>query len=63
MLDVEKDPSTQGFIPGSYDVIVASWVIHTTKRMGNVVFNLKSLLRPGGYLLITELVEPTRAGW
>ncbi|XP_021946548.1 phenolphthiocerol synthesis polyketide synthase type I Pks15/1-like [Folsomia candida] len=61
VLDVEKDPMAQGFTPKQYDVIVASWVLHATKNIEESVANLILLLRPGGYFLITELVEPTRA--
>ena len=34
MFDAEKDPSTQGFEIGSYDVIIACQVLHATKSMG-----------------------------
>ncbi|XP_035715748.1 phenolphthiocerol synthesis polyketide synthase type I Pks15/1 [Folsomia candida] len=60
IFDVEKDPLEQGFIPAHYDVIVASWVLHATKNIQESVTNIKKLLKPGGYVLITELTEPTR---
>ncbi|XP_021946582.1 phenolphthiocerol synthesis polyketide synthase type I Pks15/1-like [Folsomia candida] len=60
LLNVEKDPLDQGFIPAHYDLIVASWVLHATKNIEESMKNLKKLLRPGGYVFINELVQPHR---
>lgn len=54
-LNIEEDPAGQGFTPGSYDVIIASNVLHATRKLGETMGNVRKLLRPGGYLLLTEM--------
>ncbi|KAL0930038.1 hybrid PKS-NRPS protein [Colletotrichum truncatum] len=54
-LDVEKDVTEQGFSPGTYDVVVASNVLHATKDIERSLANARRLLKPGGYLLILEI--------
>ncbi|TLD33707.1 hypothetical protein PspLS_00245 [Pyricularia sp. CBS 133598] len=54
-LDVEKDTTEQGFSPASYDIVVASNVLHATKDIGNSLANIHKLLKPGGYLLLIEV--------
>lgn len=53
-LDIEEDPSTQGYELGSYDLIVASNVLHATRRLNNTLRQCRALLRPGGHLLLME---------
>ncbi|KAI1842497.1 hypothetical protein JX266_011251 [Neoarthrinium moseri] len=71
-LDVEVDPEKQGFQPGSYDVILASNVLHATQRMDLTMEHVRKLLKPGGSLVLIEnrprgatigLVFGTLAGW
>lgn len=57
VLDVEKDPSSQGFTPHSYDVIIAANVLHATRNLEHTLRNIRSLLRPGGYLLLFEVTN------
>ncbi|KAH6294001.1 hypothetical protein HBI40_065260 [Parastagonospora nodorum] len=54
VLDVGKDPIAQGFEPHSYDVIIASMVLHVTKDLRQTMQNIRRLLKPGGYLVIQE---------
>lgn len=54
-LDIEKDPVTQGYTEASYDVIIASNVLHATRELRVTVENARRLLRPGGYLLLNEV--------
>ncbi|KAF4994613.1 hypothetical protein FDECE_13060, partial [Fusarium decemcellulare] len=56
-LNVEKTAEENGFEPNSYDVLIASNVLHATPCLDVVLENVKSLLRPGGKLI---LMEPTR---
>ncbi|KAJ6441348.1 KR domain-containing protein [Purpureocillium lavendulum] len=58
VLDIEKDPSEQGFEPGSFDLIVASNVLHATRSLHSSLKHVRSLLRPGGRLYLQELVAP-----
>ena len=57
MLDAEKDPASQGFEIGSYDVVIACQVLHATKSMANTMANVRKLLRPGGTLLLVETTK------
>lgn len=56
-LDIEKDPTSQGFEPHSYDLVVASIVLHATKCLRETLENVRSLLRPGGYLVLVEVIR------
>ena len=52
--DAEKDPSTQGFLEGAYDVVIGSLVVHATAELDKTMRNLRKLLKPGGFLIIGE---------
>lgn len=54
-LDIEKDPLSQGFQEESYDVIIASNVLHATRSLEETMTNVRRLLKPGGYLLLLEI--------
>ena len=56
VIDVEKDPVDQGFELGSFDVILASNVLHATRSLSTTLQTVRSLLRPGGRLYLEELV-------
>jgi len=56
-LDIERSPETQGFVGGSYDIIVACQALHATKSMAKTMANVRSLLRPGGKLLMVETTQ------
>ncbi|KAK0741489.1 polyketide synthetase [Schizothecium vesticola] len=54
-LDVEKDVVQQGYTEGTYDLIVASLVLHATKDLNHTLSNARRLLKPGGQLIILEV--------
>ncbi|KAL8327015.1 hypothetical protein RB597_003374 [Gaeumannomyces tritici] len=54
-LDIESDPTDQGFEPESYDLVVAANVLHTTKSIKETLEHCFRLLRPGGKLLLSEV--------
>ncbi|KAL0944620.1 polyketide synthase [Colletotrichum truncatum] len=56
-LDIESDPAEQGFEVGTYDVIVAGNVLHATSDMHRTLRNVKKLLKPGGKLVMAEIVN------
>ena len=64
-LDIENDPCTQGYPDESFDLIVASNVLHATKRLSDTMRNVRRLLRPGGYLDMMEITDngPIRSGF
>ncbi|WFP51891.1 amino acid adenylation domain-containing protein [Methylomonas sp. EFPC3] len=55
-LDIERDPAEQGFVRQSFDLIVASNVLHATADLGKTLNHLRSLLAPNGRLLLLECV-------
>ena len=57
VLDVEKTPATQGFEPHSYDIVIASNVLHATASLQRTLENTRQLLKPGGYLMLLELTN------
>ncbi|KAK5991160.1 Highly reducing polyketide synthase gloL [Cladobotryum mycophilum] len=60
VLDISKDPATQGFDLGSYDLIVAANVLHATPSLCDTLRNVRSLLRTGGRLFLQEVVLPSQ---
>ncbi|MFX3681348.1 MAG: SDR family NAD(P)-dependent oxidoreductase [bacterium] len=56
VLDISRDPISQGFIAGDYDVIVGLDVVHATPHLAVTLGHLRTLLAPGGYLGIVEKV-------
>jgi 2-polyprenyl-3-methyl-5-hydroxy-6-metoxy-1,4-benzoquinol methylase len=60
-LDIEKDPGDQGFEIGNYDLVIAANVLHATANMNRTMSNVRKLLKPGGTLLLVELI-PKMAG-
>ena len=53
-LDIEKDPVDQGFEIGSFDLILASNVLHATANMNKTLKNARKLLKVGGRIIILE---------
>nr|ALQ32754.1 putative polyketide synthase [Fusarium avenaceum] len=54
-LDISKNPSDQGIQVGTFDVVIASNVLHATQDIEETVRNIGSLLKPGsGKLAIVE---------
>jgi SAM-dependent methyltransferase len=56
-LDISQDPTTQGFAEASYDVVFAANVLHATPRLEETLRNVRRLLKPGGYLVLMEIIE------
>ncbi|PYI32692.1 putative polyketide synthase [Aspergillus indologenus CBS 114.80] len=58
VLDIERDPATQGIECGTYDVVVASMVFHKTACFRKALQNARRLLKPDGKLVVYEGVVP-----
>lgn len=56
-LDIERDSAEQSFIPGSYDLIVASIVLYATKSLNRTMTHVRKLLKPGGKLSLLETTQ------
>ena len=54
LLDAEKDPHLQGYERHGFDIVVAASVLHATRRLDDTVRHIRSLLAPGGLLLMLE---------
>ncbi|KAJ5427409.1 lovastatin nonaketide synthase [Penicillium cf. griseofulvum] len=55
--DMEKEAKSQGYEEHSYELVVALNVIHAAKDMGEALRHIRSLLKPGGYLVLLELTD------
>jgi acyl transferase domain-containing protein/NADPH:quinone reductase-like Zn-dependent oxidoreductase/SAM-dependent methyltransferase len=55
LLDIEKDPPAQGFEAHSFDLILASNVLHATADLRRTLGNVKQILAPGGLLVAMEV--------
>ncbi|WP_427160212.1 SDR family NAD(P)-dependent oxidoreductase [Aliinostoc sp. HNIBRCY26] len=53
-LDIEKNPITQGFFPGYFDIIIAANVLHATVDINETLHNVRSLLAPDALLILLE---------
>lgn len=59
-LDIRRTPAEQGFEPHSYDLITASNVLHATPNLRETLANVRSLLKPGGRLVVIEICHETQ---
>ena len=55
ILDIEKDPVEQGYQAGSYDLVIAANVLHATRCINDTLNRVRSLLKPGGTLILIEI--------
>lgn len=60
ILDVSQDPIPQGFEAESYDLIIATNVLHATPKLSETLTNVRKLLHPRGRLFLQELDPSTR---
>jgi SAM-dependent methyltransferase/acyl carrier protein len=58
LLDIEKDPTAQGFGEHEFDVVVACNVLHATGDLDDTMRNVTRLLRPAGVLVLCEVTTP-----
>ncbi|MDK1286865.1 non-ribosomal peptide synthetase [Pseudoalteromonas umbrosa] len=56
-LDISKPLAGQNIDIGSYDVVIATNVLHATADIKNTLQNAKACLKQGGVLLINEVVK------
>jgi acyl transferase domain-containing protein/acyl carrier protein/phospholipid N-methyltransferase len=59
LLDIESPLSEQGYEQNSFDVIVAFKVLHVARNMKETLDRVRSLLVPGGFLLLWETTQTT----
>jgi len=54
VLDMERDPETQGFARNSFDIIIAANCVHATADLRVSLGNIVKLLAPEGALVLLE---------
>lgn len=59
-LDIGQPPVPQGFVAGSYDLIIAGNVLHATPDLAASLENARSLLAPNGLLVLVEGIASRR---
>ncbi|KAK4222296.1 acyl transferase/acyl hydrolase/lysophospholipase [Podospora fimiseda] len=58
-LDLNTPIEKQGFNLGSYDLVIASLVLHATSNLKDSLAAIRKLLRPLGYLVLLEITDNT----
>ncbi|MBA0052410.1 SDR family NAD(P)-dependent oxidoreductase [Streptomyces sp. AJS327] len=56
-LDIDGDLAAQDCPPGTYDIVVASNVLHATPDAAHTLGQVSALLRPGGLLALNEVTR------
>lgn len=57
VVDIGKDLAAQGIAPHSYDMVIASDVLHATPNVKETLANIKKLLAPNGVVTILEVTQ------
>ena len=57
-LDISQDPQPQGFATGTFDIVLASNVVHATADLRRSLHHIQQLMAPGGLLILLEGTEP-----
>lgn len=57
LLDIEQSPEAQGYESHSFDVVVAFKVLHVARNIEETLERVRSLLAPGGLLLLWETTQ------
>ncbi|KAL8673560.1 MAG: hypothetical protein Q9168_002014 [Polycauliona sp. 1 TL-2023] len=55
-LDISQDPLAQGFVAESYDIVLASNVLHATPDIVATLKNARAMLKPNGKLVLVEAI-------
>ena len=53
-LNIEEDPIAQGFQSESFDLVYAANTLHDTRNIPRTLAQVKTLLKPGGLLVVNE---------
>jgi ubiquinone/menaquinone biosynthesis C-methylase UbiE len=57
-LDISKDPLEQGIVKDEIDIALAVNVLHATDNINTALKNSLQLLKPGGWLILSEIGPP-----
>ncbi|TGJ82343.1 hypothetical protein E0Z10_g6410 [Xylaria hypoxylon] len=59
VLDIDRSPINQGFEVHSYDLVIAARILSSAQSVKDALNHCRQLLRPGGYLILVEMTNPT----
>ncbi len=62
LLNLEQPLAPQGIEPGSYDMVIATNVLHATENIRQTLRHTKTALKRHGLLVINEVVEKSIVG-
>ena len=54
VLDIEREPGDQGYEAAHFDLVIASNVVHATRDLRSTLRHVRSLVAPGGMLMLVE---------
>jgi acyl transferase domain-containing protein/SAM-dependent methyltransferase/acyl carrier protein len=57
LFDIERDGAAQGYPARNFDVVVATNALHATRDIRATLAHVRSLLAPGGILILCEVTE------
>lgn len=60
--NVEQPPTTPGIPPHSFDVVIATNVLHATRNIRKTLQNVRAAMLPGGLLVLNEGTQKTLLG-
>jgi acyl transferase domain-containing protein/SAM-dependent methyltransferase/acyl carrier protein len=60
LLDIEHNPTEQGFAAARYDIVIAANVLHATADLKQTLRHVQRLMAPGGLLFLLEGLAPAR---
>ncbi|MGB8789209.1 MAG: SDR family NAD(P)-dependent oxidoreductase [Candidatus Acidiferrales bacterium] len=60
LLDLEKEPTSQGFGEHEFDMVIAANVIHATSDLRRSLGHMRRLLAPAGVLMLLEFTNRSR---
>lgn len=60
LLNIDKDPTGQGFPHDTFDLVIASNVLHATEDLRQTMLRVSSLAAPGGLLVMVEGISRQR---
>jgi acyl transferase domain-containing protein len=60
LLDIERSPAEQGFADAQFDIVMAVNVLHATADLSDALRHARSVLAPGGLLVVVEATGPER---
>ncbi len=63
LYDINRSAAEQGHAPGSFDAVLAANVLHNALDVTWTLRELRSLLRPGGVVILHEATQDKRLQW